>query len=57
LEEQLRIEQLGNSEVQELWGAICHHQNVSWLQVSVNDQVLMSVLNRRADLAEDLEPR
>ncbi len=49
-------EQLRNSEVEELQGAIAGDQDVGGLQVAVDDEVLVSGVHCRADTAKQGEP-
>ena len=54
---QLRIEQLGDAEVEQLGCAVGRDQDVGGLDVPMDDQVLVGVLDRRADQPEELQPR
>ena len=51
------IEQLGDAEVEQLGRAFGGDQDVGRLEVAMHDQVLVRVLNRRADLQEQLQAR
>jgi hypothetical protein len=58
LSQQLRREnQLRNSEIEKLRHAAFRHENVAWLQVTVNYQLLMGVLDGIANLPEQSQPR
>ena len=52
-----RVEQLGDAEVEQLGRAVGGHQDVGRLEVAVDDQVLVRVLDGRADVTEQLEAR
>lgn len=56
LEVEFGIEQLGNAEIEQLGLAFRGDKNVCRLQVAMDDQLLMSVFNRGADLKKELEP-
>ena len=48
-------QQLGNSEIQELHMSCRINQNVGRLQITMNDEVVMCILNCVADLKKDPE--
>ena len=48
---QIRLQQFGDAEIQQLWRAIRRHEDVRGFQIAVNDEVLMRVLDGGADLA------
>ncbi len=50
-----RLEQLGDTEVEKLDGAVAGHEDVAGLEVPVDYKVLMRVSHRCADIAEQLE--
>ena len=52
---QRRVEQLGDSEVEQLHPPLAVDQDVRRLQVAVDDEPLVGVLHRRADVQEELE--
>jgi hypothetical protein len=52
----LGIEQLRDAEIEQLGRAVGRHQDVGRLDVAVDDQVLVRVLNGRADLLEESQP-
>ena len=54
---ELGIEQLGDPEVQQLGRAIGDHEHVGRLDVAVDDQVLVRVLDGRADVTKELQAR
>ena len=56
LEVEFGIEQLGDAEIEQLGLAFRGDKNVCRLQVAMDDQLLMSVFNRGADLKKELEP-
>src|SRR5262249_61977691 len=49
------IDQLGDAEVEQLRRAVGRRQDVAGLDVAMDDQVLVSELNRRADLPEGVQ--
>ena len=49
------VQQLGDSEIEQLGNAVRGHEDVSRLDVAVHDQVLMRVLHRVAHVAEQTE--
>jgi hypothetical protein len=49
-------EQLGDAEIEQLGPAVGGHQDVRRLEIPVNDQVLVGVAHRLADLHHQLEP-
>ncbi len=51
-----RIQQLGDPEIEELDRALVRHQDIRRLQVAMYDEILVRVLNRRTDVAEEVEP-
>ena len=53
---ELRVQQLGDAEVEELGRAVGHHQHVGRLDVAVDDQVLVRVLDGGADLPKEPQP-
>jgi len=53
--EEFRIQQLGDSEVQEPGHSILGDQNVARLEVAMNHQILVRVLHGRADTEEQLQ--
>ena len=57
LARELGIQQLGDAEVQQLGCAIGDDEHVGRLDVAVDDQVLVRVLNRGADVPEELQAR
>ena len=52
---ELGIEELGDAEVEELGNPVGRDQDVAGLEVAVDDEVLVGVLNRGADHAEEPE--
>jgi hypothetical protein len=50
------IEELGDAEVEQLRAAFGGDQDVGGFDVAVNDQMLMGILDSRADLLEQAEP-
>ena len=50
--DQLGLQNLGDSEIQQLGCAVRRHQDVARFQVAMHDQVLMHILHRRAHLTE-----
>ena len=52
----LRVEQLGDAEVEQLWFALGGDANIRRLDVAMNDQMLVRVSDGGADLAKKLEP-
>ena len=57
LARELRVQQLGDPEVQQLGCAVGGHQHVGGLDVTVDDQVLVCVLHGGADLSKELQAR
>ena len=55
LEKHLRRQQLRDAKIEQLGGSASIHQNIAGLEVSVNDEVLVRILDRRADLTEKLQ--
>ena len=53
---ELRVQQLGDAEVEQLGRAVGRHQHVGRLDVAVDDQVLVRVLDGGADVAEERQP-
>src|SRR5262245_21210086 len=51
-----RIEQLRDSEVEQLWNAIFSDQDIARLDVAMNYEVLVRVVDRGAYLLKQLEP-
>src|SRR5205085_1967968 len=51
----LRLQQLGNAEVQQLRHAFRGDENVARLEVAMDDEVLMRVVHRAADHAKQLQ--
>ena len=47
-----RIHEFRNAEVHQLRSAVVRNQNVGGLDVSVHDQILVGILNRRANAEE-----
>ena len=52
----IRIQDFGNTEIQQLRYTLCSHKNVAGLDITVNDQMLMGVLHRRTYLQKQLQP-
>ena len=50
-------QEAGDAEVEQLDRAVGRDEDVAGLEVAVHDQVLVGVLDRRTDLAQELEPR
>ena len=50
------VEQLGDTEIQQLDGAFLGDQDVLRLEVAVDHQILMRVVNRGADREEETQP-
>jgi hypothetical protein len=50
----LRVDQLGDAEVEQLGRAVGGHQHVGRLDVAMDDQVLMRMLDGGADVAKEL---
>jgi hypothetical protein len=50
------IEQFGDAKIQKL-GVPSADQNISGLDVAMNDQVLVRVMNGRADTAKEFQAR
>src|SRR5205085_5790677 len=48
-------EQLGDPEVQQPRHALLRHQNIAWLDVTVDHQVLVGVAHGRADGLKELQ--
>ena len=49
------MQDLGNTEVQQLWRAITGHQNIRGLDVSVNNSVTMRISDRGAHLPKEFQ--
>lgn len=52
---EIGLEQLDDTEVEEPGGAVFRDQDVAGLEIAVDDQVLVRGVDRRADLAEELQ--
>jgi hypothetical protein len=52
-----RAEELGDAEIEQLRHALRRHEDVRGFEVAVDDQVLVRVLDRPADVDEQLEAR
>ena len=50
-----RVQNLGDAKIEELWCAIGSDENVAGLDVAMNDQPLMRVLDRGADLEKEFQ--
>src|SRR5579883_757612 len=50
-----RTHDFGNAEIQQFGHAVRRDQNIARLQVAMNDQVLMSIVDRRTDGSEQLQ--
>jgi hypothetical protein len=53
---ELRVEELGDAEIEQLGRAVAGDEHVVRLDVPMDDEVLMRVLDGAADLAEQLKP-
>ena len=51
------IHQSCDAEIEQFRLPVARHQNVSWLEIAMNHQMLMCVLHGRAELAEQIQPR
>ena len=51
----LRVEELGDAEVEQLHLAFRGHEDVGRLEIAMNDEVLVGVSDSGADHAEELE--
>src|SRR5262249_62191928 len=52
----LGFEELGNSEIEELGNSFPGNENVAWLQIPMDDEILVSILNRLTYQSEQSEP-
>src|ERR1700745_3392957 len=51
------IQDLCDTEIQQLRRAIVADEDISWLDVAVDDQVLVGILHRSADLPKEFQSR
>jgi hypothetical protein len=49
------VEQLCDAEIQQFWDARRRHENIRWLQIAMNNEILVGVVNRAAYHLEQFE--